>query len=63
VIEKWGTEVALVIAILGTGFINWLLKESGEQHKSIKRLVMTSNVFCVLAGAIYAYLSFKGVNL
>ncbi len=62
-IEKWGTEVALVIAILGTGFINWLLKESGEQHKSVKRLVITSNVFCVLAGAIYIYLSFQGVDL
>jgi uncharacterized membrane protein YozB (DUF420 family) len=62
-IEKWGTEVALVIAILGTGFINWLLKESGEQHKSIKRLVWTSNAFCVIATGIYIYLAFNGVEL
>lgn len=62
-IEKWGTEVALVIAILGTGFINWLLRESAEEHKSVKRLVLASNVFCTLAGAIYIYLSFKGVDL
>lgn len=62
-IETWGTEVALVIAILGTGFINWLLKESGEQHKSIKRLVLTANAFCTIAAGIYIYLSFQGVNL
>ena len=62
-IEKWGTEVALVIAILGTGFINWLLKESGEQHKSVKRLVFVSNTFCLIAAGIYIYLSFQGVNL
>jgi len=62
-IEQWGTEVALVIAFLGTAFITWNLKQAGEQHKSIKRLVLTCNVFCVLAGAIYAYLSFQGVNL
>jgi hypothetical protein len=63
VIEKWGTEVALVIAILGTGFINWLLKESGEEHRSVKRLVFVSNTFCLIAAGIYIYLSFQGVNL
>lgn len=62
-IEKWGTEVALVIAILGTGFINWLLKESGEQHKSVKRLVLASNVFCIVAAGIYFYLLLNGAEL
>lgn len=63
-IETWGTEIAMVIAVLGTGLINVLfLKSDATKYPSIKMLLGVCNVFTIVAVLLYGYLITKGVNL
>jgi hypothetical protein len=63
-IETWGTEIALVIAVLGTGLINLLLRKTeAMQHFSIRLLLRTCNTFTIVAVLLYGYLATKGANL
>jgi len=63
-IETWGTEVAIVIAILGTILINFLLRPTeAMNHFSIRLLLRTCNTFTIAAVVMYAYLTIQGASL
>jgi hypothetical protein len=62
-IDDWGTEVALVIAVIGAFYILWLSWPERERMGFLWRLIQTAVVFAVVAVGLYGYLALNGVML
>jgi uncharacterized membrane protein YqhA len=62
-IDKWGTEVAIVIAILGVTVVNYLFRFEHKTNKQIWWFLMALNVMVTVVAAMYGYARYKGVDL
>jgi hypothetical protein len=62
-INDWGTEVALVIAIIGVIYITWLTWPTRQRMGLLWRLVQLAGVLAGTALGIYGYLALNGVML
>jgi hypothetical protein len=62
-INDWGTEVALVIAIIGVIYITWLAWPTRQRMGLLWRLVQLAGVLAGTALGIYGYLALNGVML
>jgi hypothetical protein len=62
-INDWGTEVALVIAIIGVIYIIWLTWPERKHMGLLWRLVQLAGVLAGTALGIYGYLALNGVML
>jgi hypothetical protein len=62
-ILDWGTEVALVIALLGSSFIVWVMRPQRQKLGLMWRVAQSSLVLTGLAAIMYGYALKNGVNL
>ena len=62
-INDWGTEVALVIAIIVAIYIIWLTWPERKHMGLLWRLVQLAGVLAGTALGIYGYLALNGVML
>jgi hypothetical protein len=62
-IDQWGTEIAIVIALITGSFVLWVGKDEFKKTKMGRTLVYTLVMLLTLTVLLYLGLRFSGVNL